>query len=93
MRRNLTPSLVFVVGAIMLLYIGDYLSLMLQFPKRPKFSTVHITPYLAVPKKDGKTEFILDDPYDETCVNSLFPHLGDNPCWYVQRKKDKREDI
>lgn len=81
------------IGACALLYLGDYLSLALQIPSRPRFATVHITPYLAVPQKDGKTEFMLDDPYDETCVNSVFPHYGHNPCWYVARQRNKREDI
>lgn len=92
MERILRTS-VFVAVIAAAFYFGDYLSLTLQIPTRPKFATVHMTPYLAVPKKDGKTEFILDTPYDETCVNSLFPHLGDNPCWFVQRHKNKRESI
>lgn len=73
-----------------LLYFGDYLSLRFQIPNRPQFGTVHIQPYLAVPRKDGRIEYMLDDPVDQPCVHSLFPHLGDDPCWYVARQKNKR---
>jgi len=26
----------------------------------------------------------------QTCVRSLFPHLGFSPCWYVNREKLQR---
>jgi hypothetical protein len=56
---------------------------------RNAFSTVTVHPYFAVDRKDKKTEYMYEDPTDETCVNSLFPHLGDSPCWYVRRHTDE----
>jgi hypothetical protein len=35
--------------------------------------------------KDGKTQYAFDPPGPQECVNSLFPHLGDPPCWYLTR--------
>ncbi len=58
---------------------------------RNAFGTVTVHPYYAMDRKDKKTEFMYDDPRDETCVNSLFPHLGDSPCWYLRRHKDEEE--
>jgi hypothetical protein len=52
-----------------------------------------VRPYYAVPQKNHKTEFLFDEPQDETCVHSLFPHLGDEPCWYLSTHKDQRIDI
>jgi hypothetical protein len=40
-----------------------------------------------VQQKDGKTEYEEGDPETQTCVNSLFPHLGYSPCWYLRRHK------
>jgi hypothetical protein len=57
---------------------------------RNAFSTVTVHPYYAMPRKDKKLEYMYDDPQDETCVNSLFPHLGDSPCWYLRRHKDEQ---
>jgi hypothetical protein len=28
-----------------------------------------------------------------TCVNSLFPHQGYLPCWYLSKHTDQRTDI
>ncbi len=50
-------------------------------------------PYVAVPRKDGKTDFMLDPPVDQSCVHSLFPHFGDPPCWYLQRQANKRINL
>lgn len=56
---------------------------------RGPFSTVTVHPYYAVQMKDKKTEYLFDDPRDETCVNSFFPHMGNSPCWYRRRHLDE----
>ena len=37
--------------------------------------------------------FIFDEPESRTCVHSLFPHLGQPPCWYAERRNVKRTDL
>lgn len=85
------------LGALLLLvliYAGDFLLLRFRIAtNRGPFGTVTVRPYYAVPQKNHKTEFLFDDPQDETCVHSLFPHLGDEPCWYLSTHKDQRIDI
>lgn len=53
------------------------------------FATVTVRPYYAVERKDKKIEYMYDDPHDETCVNALFPHMGDTPCWYRRSHLDE----
>jgi hypothetical protein len=77
-----------------LVYAADYLLLRYRIAtNHGPFGTVTVRPYYAVPQKNHKTEFLFDDPQDETCVHSLFPHLGDQPCWYLSTHKDQRIDI
>lgn len=57
---------------------------------RNAFGSVTVHPYYAFPRKDKKTEIIFDDPQDETCVNSLFPQMGDSPCWYLRHHTDRQ---
>jgi hypothetical protein len=77
-----------------LVYAGDYVSVRYHIPKgREPLGTVVVQPYYAVPLKSGKTELIFQQPQTQTCVNSLFPHLGYSPCWYLRRHRDKRTDI
>lgn len=90
LRRALIAS---ALGAI-LLYAGDYLSVRYRFPgNRPAFGAVRVHPYYAIPQKSGKTEFVALDPESRPCVNSLFPHLGASPCWYVRRHMRERIDM
>jgi hypothetical protein len=89
-KRALLRTALSLVALAAVVYLGDDLSLRLQIPKRPQFGTVHIQPYLAVPRKDGRIEYMLDDPVDQPCVHSLLPHLGASPCWYLERQKNKR---
>lgn len=82
------------VATAAFLYVGDYALLQYRVAaNRNAYGTVTVQPYYAVPRKDHKTEFLFDDPQDQTCVNSLFPHFGDNPCWYLRRNKQKRIDM
>src|SRR5271156_2434730 len=55
---------------------------------RNAFNTITVHPYFAVERKDKKIEYMYADPRDETCVNSIFPHMGDSPCWYLRRHSD-----
>ncbi len=58
---------------------------------RGAFSTVTVHPYFAMDRKDKKTEYVYEDTRDETCVNALFPHMGDSPCWYLRRHTDEAD--
>lgn len=86
-----------IVGLVLLAavaYAVDYLSLRYRIWRNQEpFGTVTVRPYYAVPQKDHKVEFLFDDPRDETCVHTLFPHLGDSPCWYLSRNKQRRIDM
>lgn len=51
--------------------------------------SVSMRRYYAVGLKNGKTELDFADPENETCVNSIFPHMGHSPCWYLRRHNTK----
>ena len=72
---------------ISILYVGDLISVKLR---RDPLSVVQINKIYAVPQKGGKTEFDAGDPESQTCVNSIFSHLGYSPCWYVNRHRNQQ---
>ncbi|MBV8551080.1 MAG: hypothetical protein JOY54_07245 [Acidobacteriaceae bacterium] len=77
--------------AVAVAYAADYGILRYRVAaNRMPFGTVTVQPYDAVPQKDNKIEYLPEDPQDETCVHSLFPHMGDTPCWYLTRHREKR---
>jgi hypothetical protein len=78
--------------AIALVYAGDFISVRVRM-RHPKpndpFETVTALRILAIPQKDGKTEFSVDVQQPQqtgVCVHSLFPQSGAPPCWYLKRQ-------
>jgi hypothetical protein len=78
------------VGVVVLVYAADYLYLRIRMwhptPTSP-FESMTRTRVLAIPQKSGKLDYEIDQtqPVETlTCVHSLFPHYGDQPCWYLK---------
>jgi hypothetical protein len=92
--QNLSPLLsriaTALVALVILLYLGDYL--VVRMRSEPT-GTCEITKLYAVPQKDGKTSYEAGEPELQTCANSIFPHLGYNPCWYVKRHKTQQVNL
>ncbi len=90
MKRTLITAVLLLAA----LYAGDYASVRYRVPKsRSPFGQVQVRRYYAVQQKSGKPDFYFDQPQTQTCVRSLFPHLGYSPCWYLNRHREQRIDI
>jgi hypothetical protein len=66
----------------LVVYGGDDLYARLR---HEPFADVRIDRILAVAEHFNKIDYERTDPITERCVYSLFPHFGNNPCWYVTR--------
>ncbi len=79
-----------VAAAFVALYISDSLSVRIRaiHPKpADPIESLKSLRVLAIPEKNGKTEYEVDALNPEqtvTCVHSLFPHFRYSPCWYVK---------
>jgi hypothetical protein len=71
-------------------FVVDYA--VLRMSANPTGS-VMVKRYYAVGLKNGKTEMYYADPENQMCVNSIFPHLGYAPCWYLRRYNVKQISI
>jgi len=82
------------VLTLCVVYAADYAMVKYGLPKgRPAFGTVKVERYFSVMKKDGKPDFYFQPPENQTCVRSLFPHFGYEPCWYLERHKEQKTDV
>jgi hypothetical protein len=86
-RVKLAKQIAWILAALLaVVYAGDYASVRIPIPKgRAAYSTVTVRPYYDVGLKSGKSDFYFLDPQKQTCVNSLFPHMGYKPCWYLRK--------
>lgn len=86
MKLPWSRLLLIAVALLVLVYLGDYISIVYRIPnRREQFGSVEVQKLLAVPQKDHKTEYIADPPQAQPCVHSLFPQMGLAPCWYESR--------
>lgn len=76
--------------ALIAIYAGDYgylrVRMLHRTPTEPLESMTR-TRVLAIPQKSGKFDYQIDQtqPVETlTCVHSIFPHYGDQPCWYLK---------
>jgi hypothetical protein len=78
-----------VILSLTAIYLGDY-----AVAKSKPLGSVQVKPYYAIHQKNGKVEYDYSPPPEtETCVASVLPHLGSNPCWYVTKHKSKKIEI
>lgn len=93
-RRVLARTFLLLAASFALLYIADYLAARWHIPSnRELFGSVLVRRFYAVGEKNGKTEFLFNPPETQPCLNSLFPHFGYTPCWYLRRHNEQRINI
>ena len=85
MSREKLILILAVIAVPAILYGLDALSVAIGVPSRPRYSTFTINRFYRVDEKFNKFSLNPLPAFDERCVNSLFPHFGSNPCWYVSR--------
>ena len=92
--KKLKQGLFAALGLAVLGYAADDVSVRYKIPaSRQALGSVQVRKVYAVKRKNGSTEFLFDDPTNISCVNSLVPHMGLKPCWYLERHTEQREDI
>lgn len=96
--QNVAPLLkrvaTVLVVSVLIYYVGEYISVKYRIPaSREPFGVVQINKFYAVPQKSGKTEFEPGEAETQTCVNSIFPHMGYSPCWYVRRYRNQQINL
>jgi hypothetical protein len=83
-----------VAGVFAVVYVCDYGVFHYRAARNHQpLGQVTVITYYAVGEKGNKTEYIFNPPQAVTCVNSIFPHGGYAPCWYLRRHKEQRTDI
>ena len=98
LAQGVQRGLFAVVGAslaLLVLCFGlDYVVLRVRVAtSRQPYGSVIVRRYYAVQQKNCKKQFIFDPPQPQTCGQSLFPHDGDLPCWYLARNPEQRTDM
>ena len=87
----LRRALLVALAIIAIAYILDFswYHLRLNLPSLgAAASSMHRTRIIAIPGKNNRVEYEIDSlqpEEDVPCTNTLFPHSGHAPCWYLAR--------
>lgn len=86
LRKASLAALIALCSLFISLYAGDYLVLRYRVAAHgPDAATSGVPTFYAAPLKNGRLSVYYDQPQTQTCVRSIFPWLGYEPCWYVRR--------
>jgi hypothetical protein len=75
-------SLLGILGAGALVYLGDYATFLLRGEPLDQLT---VTRYMAAPLKGDKTAYYFEGTGPMSCSKSVFPQSGWSPCWYLRR--------
>lgn len=79
-----------IVIAVLLVYAADAVWVRLRMANhQDPTSAIQVRITYAIPQKNGRIAYSKGDTESQSCVRSLFPHLGLDPCWYVERHTTK----
>ncbi len=71
-------------GVVALAWLLDFA--LVSFPgSRQLYEDVHVDHVYTDTNKWNDIEYSRGAPTTERCVNSLFPHGGNQPCWYLKK--------
>jgi hypothetical protein len=88
LRQIGSASLVLVI-AVMAGYLTDAAVLQVRLKHGTAYSVIQVDQFLTTPLKGQKEEYDLTGQVPVTCTRSLFPQLGDSPCWWLQRHRSQ----
>lgn len=90
MKKIVIWVLAGMAAAALIAYTADYAVLGYRILRKlSPYDTVTVRYYYQVAEKGNRTEFAFASAEPQNCVNSLFPHQGLEPCWYVRRHADR----
>ncbi len=93
-KRVLIRASLLLLALAAVVFAADYAVLRYRAARQSNaFDHVQVQRIYYMLQKNGKTEIIPGETETQTCVRSLFPHLGYSPCWYARRRTERRVDI
>jgi hypothetical protein len=94
MKRIIKRVFLALAGVFALVFTADYVSVRFGIPgHRAQFDYFDVRHFYAVKLKNRKTSYMFGQPQSTECVNSLLPHYGDTPCWYMKRHTVIQENL
>jgi len=84
-KRILGGAAVGLIGALSVLYVGDWAVWRARVAMGGGMGTVTVNTIVVLPLKDNKEEYDEGGIADVACSRSIFPQAGSGACWWLRR--------
>lgn len=84
-KKRVADVLLWLLAAILVLWVADWAVWRLRVRHGGGYDTVHVDQVLLTPLKNHRLQADAESSQDQVCTRSLFPHAGDDPCWWLRR--------
>ncbi|HEY3989683.1 MAG TPA: hypothetical protein VGM02_10325 [Acidobacteriaceae bacterium] len=78
-------AFLWLLAATLVLWLGDWGVWRIRVHHGGGYDTVQVTQLLLIPLKNHRITADAQSTIDQPCTRSIFPHAGDDPCWWVRR--------
>jgi hypothetical protein len=84
-RQHLADALLWLMAATLLLWFGDWAVWRVRVWQGGGYDTVEVNHILLTPLKNHRMKADEQSTAAQPCARSLFPHGGNDPCWWLRR--------
>ncbi len=84
-RKWTADATLWLLAAALLLWCGDWAVWHLRVRRGTAYSSVQVTQLLLTPLKNHRIKAEEQGTLNQSCVRALFPHDGEDPCWWLRR--------
>jgi hypothetical protein len=85
--RIVAKTLVWLVVAVALVYLGDWMVWRIRVAMGGGMGKVTVSRFAVAPLKGNKEEYYFDGMAEVDCSRSIFPQAGSGACWWVGRHR------
>jgi hypothetical protein len=89
LKRRLADALLWLLAVVLLLWCGDWAVWRIRVHHGTGYSSVQVTQLLLTPLKNHRVKADEQSTTDQSCARSLFPHGGEDPCWWLRRHAEQ----
>jgi hypothetical protein len=92
LKRHLGDALLWMLAAVLLLWLGDWAVWHVRVWHGGGYDTVQVSQFLLTPLKNHRVKADQQSTASQPCTRSIFPHSGDDPCWWLRRHATEFQD-
>ena len=85
LKKRAGDALLWLLAAALLVWFADWAVWRERVHYGGGYDTVQVDQILLTPLKNHRMKADEQSTTDQRCTRSLFPHAGDDPCWWLRR--------